>query len=168
MSVSEFRDLSRYVPIVHGLTPRTIATCTTADGDTYNGRTVDRRQLDDRAQSAIASVTAGFIGGPANTKTLSLTLSMQHSSDASSWENFSTANNVTKVIGSTTTSTDVVGYGVAQMRVDLTTARRYIRMVCVPDASATSSEDYGISGQWAFGGLQALAHTGLQGTVSSS
>lgn len=176
MSVSLQHDIARYIGAVHGIDGRIIATCTTEDNDTYTGRTVDRRLLDDRAGSAVAALMLSFVGGPANAKDLRATFKVQHSSDASSWDDFSTGTALSSAagalqVGSTTTSTNIEKSRVFSQRVDLRTARRYVRMIATPDASATSSENYSMAGMWAFGGYQELppdATFVAQGTVSSS
>lgn len=131
------------------------ASSTANNADTLTGNTIDRNAFSRRYLSvkvglaiagALGTATSGlnFAGG---------SVGMQHSSDGSSWANYSTDRNGTRLYygtssggltagatapaASTSTST---GYrGVVDANFDISRARRYIRFTFAPNVGSTSS-----------------------------
>jgi hypothetical protein len=66
-------------------------------------------------------------------KAVSLALTFQHSSDGTSWDNFSTATNASKAFGSTGATGAQAVEDAMEQPVSLVGARRYMRQVMVAD-----------------------------------
>ena len=113
--------------------PNTAVTQTSnTAASTQDGLTIDRLTLGRRYYSCKTIVAAAW-GAGSSQQTVSLSLNFQHSSDGTSWDNFSTGTVVASVLGSTSTggSTGTTGaatYGTVEQSVGLVGARRYVRM----------------------------------------
>lgn len=137
MSLSQSYDAGKSIKGMPGLNPTTVPS--SSGGATSAGITIDRFALGRRYQSCKSVVTGRLTGS--TVQALSVALAFQHSSDGTSWDNYSTGTNATGTVGSTAAtgaqSTDLV----AEQSVNLRAARRYVRQSVVPTFSATTSGD---------------------------
>jgi hypothetical protein len=108
-------------------------------GVAANGASIDRHALDRRYYSCRSIVRGRFVGSTINAVTLAA--SFQHSSDGTSWDNFSTGTNASAALGSTGATGAQAVEGVVEQRVNLLSARRYIRQVMTPTFAAATSGD---------------------------
>jgi len=156
MSMAKQYDIGRYIKAESALAAH-ILSATTADGDAISGVTIDRLALPRHFQSCRSVVTGRFVGSTTKTATLG-TLNFQHSSDGTSWDNFSTDTVPSnKTLGSTGATGAQDTQGVIEQRVNLRAARRYVRQQVTPDLSCTSSgEMLTVAGVLVFGGADEL------------
>lgn len=121
-----------------GTTSLSISQTSAAAATTQDGLTINRLQLGRRYYSCKAAFVASFVGGT-SAKTASLTLNFQHSSDGTSWDNFSTGTVPTAVsFGNSTANT--TDYKAVEQSVSLVGARQYVRMqIPAPTYSDCSS-----------------------------
>lgn len=156
MSVAQQFDIGRYLHGTAALAPATVPS--SSGGATSNGITIDRQAFGRQYYSAAALIQARFAGS--TQATVSLAVSFQHSSDGSSWDNYSTDRNVTKVVGSTGATGAQTLNDVVNAPVSLRAARRYVRVNVVPTFSLTTSGDnVQLSGALALGGADELPAT---------
>jgi hypothetical protein len=146
MSIGRSYDGGRLGKLVAGIALTTTPVPSSSGGVTANGATIDRQALDRRYYSAKSFVRGRFTStGTVNSVTAALTF--QHSSDGTSWDNYSTATNASKTFGSTGATGAQAVEDVAEQPISLVGARRYIRQVMVPTfASATSGDSFGYQG----------------------
>jgi hypothetical protein len=115
---------------------------------TQDGQTVDRTLLGRRYYSAKAIVAFAYTAASSRTATVSL--NVQHSSDGTSWDNYSTATVVPTILGGATTF-----YGTVEQSVNLNGARKFLRVQIPPPTFADCSSGQGVlagSGMFIFGG----------------
>lgn len=150
MSVAQSYNAGRFIKVQPGLNPTTVPS--SSGGATSNGIAIDRLALGRRYYSCRAAVTARLTGS--TVQSLSLAATFQHSSDGSSWDNFSTATNPTAVVAGSTAATGAQSTdSVIEQVVNLRAARRYVRLQVVPTFSQTTSGDNAIlAGVVVFGG----------------
>jgi hypothetical protein len=156
MSLAQQFDIGRYI---HGTAALASATVPSSSGGaTSTGITIDRQAFGRQYYSAAALIHASFAGSTQQVATVSV--SFQHSSDGTSWDNFSTGSNVSKTIGSTGATGAQTLDDVVNAPVRLLSARRYIRVQTVPTFSLTTSGDSVVlSGVLALGGADELPAT---------
>lgn len=141
MSLSRQFGGGAYMRSAAGVAPTTAGVSSTSTGlAAVNGPTIDR-QAYSRSYFSCRSVARGrFVGSSVGAATLAA--AFQHSSDGTSWDNFSTATNVTGAVGSiTATGAQSAVDGFAEQIVSLQGARRYIRQVITPAFVATTAGD---------------------------
>jgi hypothetical protein len=121
-----------------------------------HGATIDRQALGGSTTAAVRSSAAASSGPPCRTVTLAM--SFQHSSDGTSWDNYSTATNASKAIGSTGATGAQAVEDVVEQPVSLVGARRYVRQVLTPTFSGGTSGDILYDqGSVVFGGVRRAA-----------
>jgi hypothetical protein len=149
MSQARSYDMGRYIKAEAGLAPTTVLS--SAGGSATNGVTIDRQALS-RQYYSCRSVIVGQLNGT-TVQRVSLGAGIQHSSDGSSWDNYSTGTNQSGSIGSSSAATTQAVSGVAEQVVNLRMARRYIRQQATPTFVSTSSGDsFAMQGVVVFGG----------------
>lgn len=136
-------------------------THTSAAADTtQDGITIDRQDANYRHYyCAKAIVSASFQAGSSQ-RTAVMSLNVQHSSDGTSWDNYSTGtvpSNVTLGSSSTGGSTGTTGgneYATIEQPVNLQMARRYVRIqLPVPTfTDCSSGNTLNVHGVMVFGG----------------
>jgi hypothetical protein len=136
-----------------GTTSLSISQTSATAATTQDGLTINRLQLGRRYYSCKAAFVASFVAST-TAKTASVTLNFQHSSDGTSWDNFSTGTVPTaKTFGADTGGT--TDYDSVEQSVNLTGARQYIRMqIPAPTYSDCSS------GQGVFSGMGVIVFGG--------
>lgn len=109
----------------------------TGDSTTTTGATIDRAGFS--AGSLPNALAAGVIYDAtlATSKTLSIGYAVQDSADGSNWSDYQTATYAVVATGSTAAS---VAAGLLEIGVNLTSARRYVRLNFAVDLSATQTD----------------------------
>lgn len=153
MSLARQYDIGKYIKGVAAIAPATVLS--SAGGSATNGLTIDRNALPRHCYSARAIVTGRLTGS--TQQTVSLASAVQHSSDGSSWDSFSTGTNASAVVGSTGATGAQSTDGTVEQTINLKSARRYIRVNVTPTFTLTSSGDnVALNGVVAFGGADEL------------
>jgi hypothetical protein len=150
MSLNSQYDAGRRMKASPGVA-LTSAAIASSSGAALTGATIDRLALG-RLYYSCRSIGKGrFVGS--SVQGMNLAASFQHSSDGTSWDNYSTATNATAAIGSSGATGAQAVEGVVEQPVSLVGARRYIRQVLTPSFTSGTSGDNGyVSGEVVFGG----------------
>lgn len=136
MSVAQQFDIGRYILSVPALAP---ATVNSSAGAAQNGVTIDRQAYSRQFHSVQIAALIRLAGSTVQASTV--TVGLQHSSDGSSWDNYSTGRTVSRASGSTSATGAQTVNDVAQAGFSLQNCRRYIRAVVTPAFAATTSGD---------------------------
>lgn len=156
MSLSEQYNIGARVDIVAATTSLSISQTSNTAATTQDGLTIDRNESGRRRYySCKAGLIASFTAA-SSARTASVAVNVQHSSDGTSWDNWTTG--VAQAFGSTA-GTATTYYQEAQTSVNLAGARRYIRVqIPAPTYSDCSSGQGVFSGQGVivFGGADLL------------
>lgn len=134
---------------VNALTPNVVTAGTTDSGAAQNGNTIDRQSLGRNylsAQIAIPVTTT-----LAATKTLTVAAKVQDSADGTNFTDYGTAPSST-VLGSTSSTASQTLKSAKDFNVDISSARRYVRVVVTPTLSATASDTVALGGVAVLGG----------------
>ena len=150
MSLNKSYDIGRQLVAAVGASPT--VTPSSSGGVAVNGGTIDRWAYQRRYYSAKSIGRGLFVGSTQGAAALAA--SFQHSSDGTSWDNYSTASNASKAFGSTGTTGSNTGVSdVVEQPVSLVGARRYIRQVLTPSfPGGTSGDTFSYSGVIVLGG----------------
>lgn len=141
------------VKSVPGTTSLSISQTSAAGATTQDGLTIDRYQLGRRYYSCKSAFVASYTAATSS-RSATVTLNFQHSSDGTSWDNFSTGTVPSaKTFGADTGGT--TDYDSVEQSVNLIGARRYVRMQIATPTFADSS-----SGQGVFSGMGVLIFGG--------
>ncbi len=136
-----------------GTTSLSISQTSAAGATTQDGLTIDRYTLGRRYYSCKAAFVSTFVAS-SSTRTATVGLNFQHSSDGTSWDNFSTGTVPTaKTFGGDTGGT--TDYDSVEQSVNLIGARRYVRMQILTPTFSDSS-----SGQGVFTGMGVIVFGG--------
>lgn len=148
-------DAGRFIKAVAGIALTSAAIPSSSGGVAQNGATIDRFSLPRRYYSCRSIVRGRYIGS--TVQNVSMALSFQHSSDGTSWDNYSTATNVAYAFGSTGATGAQTVEDAAEQVVNLRNARRYVRQVMTPTFSGGTSGDVLYNqGSVVFGGADEL------------
>jgi len=164
MSLSEQYDIGSRIKVKTAL--ENYATTNDSDGaalTTQDGITIDRQESGLGHYYSCKAAVSGAFTAASSQRTVTATLEFQHSSDGTSWEDFSTATAGSVTWGSTSTggstgTTAGTDYAAVEQKVNLRTARRYIRVSLPPVAFADCSSGYelNVHGVVVFGGADEL------------
>jgi len=126
------------------------------DATTVTGQTIDRMKIGSGVGSMPLSalVAVLFSATLASGQTLSVTFDVQDSPDGTNFSDYATTSAVVAATGPSGGGT-VRGENVLQ--VSLTSARRYVRLLFVPDLSATGTDTAVAIGAAFVGGFDRLA-----------
>ena len=158
-SIAFQRDVGAFIVGKNALNPQTITT--TGDGSEKTGYSIDRN--DDTSDPFLsAKVIIPYSASLAAGNTLTLKSNAQDSSStASGWADYddkdgSTANTAT--IGSTGSTAAQTLSGVLEYDLDLSSAKRYLRVQVTPtlSGSSTESDDVDLGGVMVLGGANVL------------
>lgn len=123
------------------------------DAASITGGTVDRENFANGSLPNSAEIGALFSATLASGKTLSVAFDVQDSADGAAWSDYFTQ-------GATAVATGPSGGGVvtgqSNIAVNLTSARRYVRTILVPDLSATGTDTAVVIAAGFFGGFDSL------------
>lgn len=149
MSLKTSLDIGRQIKAQAGVVPTVTPS---SSGAATNGVTIDRQALGRQYYSCKSIGRALFAGSTQGAAALAA--SFQHSSDGTSWDNYSSATNASKAFGSTGTTGSNTGINdCVEQPVSLAGARRYVRQVLTPTFSGgTSGDSLSFSGVVVFGG----------------
>ncbi len=158
-------DIGSLVKGVTAVVPVSIGQTSAGAATTQDGITVDRNESGRRRYYSCAAVAFGALTAGSSMKAASLSVNFQHSSDGTSWDNYSTGTVPTAAVWGATSSGNAVGttggtaYGAVQQKVNLNGARRYVRMqISTPTFSDCSSGSgtFNVAGAIVFGGADEL------------
>ena len=153
MSLSEQINIGARIYGVQGTSNLAISQTTATAATTQDGLTIDRTLLGRRYYSCKAIAAFGYVAATTGA-TATLGINFQHSSDGTSWENYSTGTvPAVTTFGNTTVGT--TDYDSVQQAVNLVGARRYVRMQIPAPTYGTSSSGHGVfsgNGMIVFGG----------------
>lgn len=153
MGVAQQYDFGKQIKVQPALVPTTVPS---SSGAVFNGATINRATLGRRYYSCRSFVKGSLTGSTQQAATLAL--AFQHSSDGTSWDNYSTGTNASAGVGSTaSTGAQSAVLGIVEQTVNLNGARQYIRQVVTASFALTTSGDNAvIDGGIAFGGADEL------------
>lgn len=164
MSLVEQFNIGSRVKAKLALGNTSITQTSAAAATTQDGVTIDRNESGlRRYYSCKAVVSAAFTAGSSLTKA-TMTLNFQHSSDGTSWDNYSTGTVPSAVQWGATSSGNSAGstggteYDTVEQSVNLNGARRYVRIqVPAPTfADCSSGQSFAAHGVVVFGGPDEL------------
>ena len=164
MSLAEQFGIGHRVKIRTSLGNTAITQTSNTAATASTGEAVDRNESGLRRYYSCAAVVTGFYSAGSSQQTASATLTVQHSSDGTSWDNYSTATNPAVVVWGATSSGYANGTTAGtetdsvKQNVNLNGARRYIRIqVPAPTYSDCSSgKQLNVHGLFVFGGADEL------------
>lgn len=154
MSLVEQYNIGARIKAVPATTSLSISQSSATAATTQDGLTVDRNLAGMRRYYSCKAIAAFSFTSASSTRTATVSLNFQHSSDGSSWDNYSTGTVPVAVsFGNSTSAT--TDYDTVEQSVNLKGARRYVRMqVATPTFSDCSS------GQGVFSGMGVLVFGG--------
>jgi hypothetical protein len=155
MSLSEQYNIGARITAKLASTSLSIAQTSAAAATTQDGLTIDRNESGfKRFYSAKAIAAFSFTAASSN-RTATIGINFQHSSDGTSWDNYSTATVPTAVTFGSTAATASTDYDTVEQSVNLNGARRYVRVqIPAPTYSDCSS------GQGVFSGSAVIVFGG--------
>lgn len=109
----------------------------TGDSTTTTGATIDRAAFSSGSMPKSLAAAIVYDATLATGKTLSIGYAVQDSADGSTWADYQTATYAVVATGATAAS---VAAGELEVSVNLTSARRYVRLNSAPDLSATQTD----------------------------
>lgn len=128
------------------------------DATTVTGQTIDRMLLGASGTTGSlplsALVAVLFSATLASGKTLSVTFDVQDSADGTNFSDYATSS---AIVAATGPSGGGTVRGQTELQVSLTSARRYFRLLFVPDLSATGTDTAVAIGAAFVGGFDRLA-----------
>jgi hypothetical protein len=156
VNVAFQRDVGAYLKASNALNPATFTT--TNDDAEQTGTNIDREAFSNHPALS-CKVIIPYNASLAATETLTVVSNFQHSSASSAgWADFddkdgSTQNSVVTTTGTTAATTPAA---VLTYDVDLSSAKRWVRIQITPTLSAASADTCGIAGTIVFGGENTL------------
>ena len=164
MSLTESFNVGARIRGRHALANVAITQTSAAAATTQDGNSIDRNASGLRRYYSCKAIVSAALTGATSSVTASITLNFQHSSDGTSWENYSTATVPTAVVwgatssgyaGGTTAGTE---YGTIEQSVNLNGARRYVRIQVGAPTYPTCSSGTFLTGHGVlvFGGADEL------------
>lgn len=146
MDINLTRNLAGLVTVRAGSTSNALTAAGTGDNTTKTGISIDRQALNLPLTAVAAVMADATLTSGANLK---VTFTVSHSDDNSSFTDYQTT-------GAQTTLTAVGGAstksGQIRLAVNLSTAKRYVRLDHVPDLSAAGTDTALTRAVWVFGG----------------
>jgi hypothetical protein len=154
MSLSEQFNVGARITAKMATTSLSISQTSNTAATTQDGLTIDRLEAGLKRYYSCKSIAAFAFLAASSATVASVSINFQHSSDGTSWDNYSTATVPTAVTFGTTAggSTD---YDTVEQSVNLVGARRYVRMQISTPTFAGSSSGQGVfsgGGILVFGG----------------
>jgi hypothetical protein len=150
MDMNLTRNLAGLVTVRNGSTSTAATAAGTGDNTTKNGVSIDREALG-LPLSAVAAVLADATLSSGATLKVAFTIS--HSADNSSFTDYQTTALATVLTGQSGGGTSA---GQIRLAVNLSSAKRWIRLDHVPDLSAAGTDTALTRAVWAFAGEDRL------------
>lgn len=140
MSYSEQVNVGARIKAVMATTSLSISQTSNTAATTQDGLTVDRTSLGRDYYSCKAIAAFSYVAASSLTAA-TVSMNFQHSSDGTSWDNYSTATVPTAVaFGTTAAPGGTTDYDTVEQSVNLIGARRYVRVqISAPTFSGSSS-----------------------------
>ncbi len=157
MSLTEQFNVGARIKAVMGTTTLSIAQTSAAAATTQDGLTIDRNLTGLRRYYSCKAIAALAYTASNSSRTATVSVNFQHSSDGTSWDNYSTATVPTVTFGADTGGT--TDFDTVEQSVNLNKARRYVRMQVLAPTFVTSSSGQGVfsgGGVIVFGGADEL------------
>lgn len=144
------RNVGSLVTVRRATLSGTATAGTTGDATTVTGQTIDRAAIGMPLSAVFATLWEATL---TNAKTLSIATTIQHSANDSDWTDYATeAATIVQTAGSSTAFKGQHG-----LNVDLSSAKRYVRMNWQPDLSHTGTDTSIAVGVAVFAGEDRLA-----------
>lgn len=163
MGLSEQLDIGNRIRSRTAIVNTAIQQTSAANPSSDTGVTIDRQAAGLRHYYSAKAVVSGAFTGGSSLRTVTLAISMQHSSDGTSWDAYSTGTEPSAVqwgsssTGNTAGTTAGTEYNTVEQRVQLASARRYIRVnLEAATFNNSSSGDLNVHGVLIFGGPDEL------------
>lgn len=146
MDMNLTRNLAGLVTVRAGSTSNALTAAGTGDNTTKAGISIDRQALNLPLTAVAAVMADATLTSGANLK---VTFTVSHSDDNSSFTDYQTtgAQTTLTAVGGASTKT-----GKISLAVNLSTAKRYVRLDHVPDLSAAGTDTALTRAVWVFGG----------------
>jgi hypothetical protein len=133
--------------------PATAVAAGSGDATSTTGTAIDRLSYSSGGIPNSALVGVAWSATLASGKTLSMALTVQDSADNSKWADYSTVASAVVSTGGSGGSTNI---GQTNVAVDLTNARRYVRLNFQPDLNAAGTDTATMIGTGFFAGWDRL------------
>lgn len=155
MSLSEQYNVGARITAQMASTSLSISQTSAAAATTQDGLTVDRQATGFKRFYSAKAIAAFSFTAASSLRTATLGINFQHSSDGTSWDNYSTATVPTVVTFGATSGSLSTDYDTIEQSVNLNGARRYVRVqIPAPTYSDCSS------GQGVFSGSAVIVFGG--------
>ncbi len=149
------RNCGALVTVKNGSTSTSATAAGTGDATTKSGITIDRMNitgnLGSMPMSAVAAVLIDATLASGNTAKVAITV--QEGPDGSNWSDYVTTASTTVLTGA---SGGAAQSGAISLNVDLSSARRYVRLNHIPDLSAAGTDTSLTRATWTFAGQDRL------------
>lgn len=162
MTLAETCDIGAYLAVKNGMAS-TIATAGgSGDNAEVTGTTIDRLALGQYFRSAIVLIACNDgAGGVGAAETVKVTFNIEHSDD-----NFSSTDDYiqpgatsTVIANAETIYTGTATSGIKAYKVNLSEAKRYVRLMVTPNLSASGTDQAYTQAFWIFGGADQVPTT---------
>ncbi len=148
MSLSEQYNVGARITAAMASTGLSIAQTSAAAATTQDGLTVDRQETGRKRYYSCKAIAAFQYTAASSLRTATMGINFQHSSDGTSWDNYSTATVPTVVTFGATSGSLSTDYDTIEQSVNLNGARRYVRVQIPAPTYADCSSGQGVfSGQ---------------------
>ncbi len=155
MSLSEQYNVGARITAQMATTSLSISQTSAAAATTQDGLTVDRQATGFKRFYSCKAIAAFSFTSASSQRTATLGINFQHSSDGTSWDNYSTATVPSVVTFGATSGSLSTDYDTIEQSVNLNGARRYVRVqIPAPTYSDCSS------GQGVFSGSAVIVFGG--------
>ena len=150
MDINLTRNVAGLLTVKSGSSTTTATAGGTGDNTTKNGIAIDRQAIQSPLSAVAAVMADATLASGANLK---VTFTISHSDDNSSFTTYQTTAALTTLTATGGASTMS---GHASLAVNLSGAKRYVRLDHVPDLSAAGTDTAVTRAVWVFGGEDRL------------
>jgi hypothetical protein len=149
------KNVAALVTVKNGSTSTSATAAGTGDNTSKAGITIDRINIAGNAGSMPMSAVAAVLCDAtlASGATLKVAITVQEGPDGSNWSDYVTTASTTVLTGG---SGGTASSGAASVAVDLSSARRYVRINHVPDLSSAGTDTSLTRATWTFAGQDRL------------
>jgi hypothetical protein len=149
------KNVGALVTVKNGSTSTSATAAGTGDNTSKAGISIDRVNITGNAGSMPMSAVAAVLCDAtlASGNTLKVAFTIQEGPDGSNWSDYATTSATTVLTGA---SGGAAQSGAISLNVDLSGARRYVRLNHVPDLSASGTDTALTRGTWTFAGMDRL------------
>lgn len=149
------RNVGALVTVKNGSTSTSATAAGTGDNTVKNGISIDRLAITGNAGSMPMSAVAAVLSDAtlASGATLKVAITVQEGPDGSNWSDYASVATTTVLTGG---SGGTSGSAAISLNVDLSSARRYVRLNHIPDLSAAGTDTALTRATWVFAGMDRL------------